>query len=593
MRRVRKTRSPATVSLFPFLAVLICTLGVLIVMLVIAAKQADQSAQQAKEEASQDVQSTIDQLEDQLEGARIKIDGITRARVKGLERFKLSRDNHSRLRNEVRQLSKQVMAAREELVVAIERLEASDDQLVASNQNEFDPSELDELRKELQRISEETDQKKTVAPKLIKTRYVIAPYRGGGGTFRRPIFIECLKDELRIQPLGIVLSKSEFNLPLAAGNMLDAALLTVREYWQQHDLAGEFGSPYPLLVVRPDGAETFVLARRAMKSWDDEFGYELVRSDREIDFGNRDEQLAAEVKQAIEMARLRQQALAQRRQALHEQRGGFASGSQRTGYRVSGSAGGFVQDGSEYASSKPTGPSIEGAQALKDLKRQINGGAPNGKGDETTGTGSQFSQNNRSQSTIQDRSVSRTGHEASLSKDRFDSQAGRGRTGQHQTTRSLTQQANGSSSSSPTSQPNGGNGEQGMGSPFADLSLAGQRGSGWALPTRTTGAVGYVRPIRLICFSDRMELVRSTNGNITIPFDDQQMTQSVDKLINEIWKQVDQWGTAGAGNYWKPQLRVTVVDQGKVRFQQLQGLLFDSGIAVNESADQLRSGGGR
>ena len=46
MRRHRKRRSPAGVSLFPFLAVLICTLGVLIVLLVIAVKAAESTADQ-------------------------------------------------------------------------------------------------------------------------------------------------------------------------------------------------------------------------------------------------------------------------------------------------------------------------------------------------------------------------------------------------------------------------------------------------------------------------------------------------------------------------------------------------------------------
>ena len=46
MSRLRKNLNQPSVSLFPFLAVLICTLGVLIVMLVLAVK----SAEVAKEE---------------------------------------------------------------------------------------------------------------------------------------------------------------------------------------------------------------------------------------------------------------------------------------------------------------------------------------------------------------------------------------------------------------------------------------------------------------------------------------------------------------------------------------------------------------
>ena len=54
MRRRKKNRTQLSVSLFPFLAVLICTLGVLIVMLVMAVKSADvQSAKKQAEDNSE------------------------------------------------------------------------------------------------------------------------------------------------------------------------------------------------------------------------------------------------------------------------------------------------------------------------------------------------------------------------------------------------------------------------------------------------------------------------------------------------------------------------------------------------------------
>ena len=148
-----------------------------------------------------------------------------------------------------------------------------------------------------------------------------------------------MADALIIQPLGIRLAKDEFVPPLDTGNMLDAALLAIREYWQQYDLTGNEGSPYPLLVVRPSGAETYVLARRAMKSWDDEFGYELVEADKELEFGARDQQLAAKVNEAVEDARRRQRFLTARRQAGQ---GSFAgrheAGSDRYGPGLSASS---------------------------------------------------------------------------------------------------------------------------------------------------------------------------------------------------------------------------------------------------------------
>ena len=61
MSRLRKNRNQPNVSLFPFLAVLICTLGVLIVMLVLAVKSAEVAKE--AEQATQD-QTIADQTEE-------------------------------------------------------------------------------------------------------------------------------------------------------------------------------------------------------------------------------------------------------------------------------------------------------------------------------------------------------------------------------------------------------------------------------------------------------------------------------------------------------------------------------------------------
>ena len=50
MRRYSKHRENHSVSLFPFLAVLICTFGVLIVLLVLVVKAADHRAEASKKE---------------------------------------------------------------------------------------------------------------------------------------------------------------------------------------------------------------------------------------------------------------------------------------------------------------------------------------------------------------------------------------------------------------------------------------------------------------------------------------------------------------------------------------------------------------
>ena len=52
------------------------------------------------------------------------------------------------------------------------------------------------------------------------------------------------------------------------------------------------GEPYPLLLVRPSGIGAYCAARAAMKSWESEFGYELIDDDWQLAFDEPDEQLA-------------------------------------------------------------------------------------------------------------------------------------------------------------------------------------------------------------------------------------------------------------------------------------------------------------
>ena len=127
--------------------------------------------------------------------------------------------------------------------------------------------------------------------------------------------------------------------------------------------------------------------------------------------------------------------------------------------------------------------------------------------------------------------------------------------------------------------PAGGEGNAAAGNPYVDVSLAKTRGAGWALPTRTTGATGYLRPIRIVCSTDSIEMVDVAGQTKRIAFSP--TTESaLGPMVDEIWKRIDSWGIAGTGSYWKPELRVTVAPGAEQRFQEFQGLLYQSGLAI-------------
>jgi len=530
MRRRRKKRSQLSVSLFPFLAVLICTLGVLIVMLVMAVKSADDQSKQVQSEEDATKQAQLDDLQERVALKQIQSRGAESVRPDALERMRLSRDNRSYLEDEIRKLKREFENVGQELL-ELKRLSEQPRAEVAEFSESAAQLVLDELAQKLGEAQSELKTKREKLGDVSPTTYVIVPHKGGGGTFRRPIYVECTKDAITLQPSGIRLKKSEFVPPLLTGNMLDAALLTNREYWKRYDLAGEDGNPYPLLVVRPDGAETFVLARRAMKSWDDEFGYELVGDDKELEFGQSDPQLESELKAAIELARSRQQTQVaiERSQQRKARFASFNSSSNsRPGLTASGRYGGFV--------STAGGESGNGISGVQDQANDFR--------DSTSGSES------NAFDTGEPRDQNSTGQPANAGSTKASSEAGEG-------------------------------GDMAIRNPYSDIALAKERGSNWALPSQTPGATGYLRPVRIFCGPEAIEL-RASNGQMKKIVFDHSTGNAIDLLVDEIWQKIDAWGISGANSYWKPQLRVTVLPGGESNFESMMGLLYQSGLLVEE-----------
>ncbi len=132
--------------------------------------------------------------------------------------------------------------------------------------------------------------------------------------------------------------------PSSPVTRLESALFAVRNYWSKFHIAGNQGEPYPLLIVRPDGARSYALARRAMENWDDEFGYELVEAEKLLDFGREDPQLVEELRSTLRVARLQYAAIREAAARMIAHREAAAMARQPAGLQASLN-GGFVQTG--------------------------------------------------------------------------------------------------------------------------------------------------------------------------------------------------------------------------------------------------------
>ncbi|MEM9589285.1 MAG: hypothetical protein AAGA03_18540, partial [Planctomycetota bacterium] len=293
-----RRRAGLSPTLFPFLAVLVCTLGTLILLLALVSQNAGEIAQQkAQEHAAQQAQTdstaeklTIQQAETLIAQADFRVQELVshrEAQTADLEdrRDQLTHleDHISRLRDKLKRLSDQVDAAtnrtKEEVDVTAEIAEVE--------------SRLDKEEAELEKLKQEASEK--------KPRIVIVPHKGPNGTDRRPIYLECTQRGVQIWPEGSMISIADLLRTTPGGNPLDAALRTIRLHAMQH--YGDPIPPYPLLIVRPGGTESYLAARKAMKDWDDQFGYELVPSGVDLAFNRPDPRLKRSIDQAIQVAR--------------------------------------------------------------------------------------------------------------------------------------------------------------------------------------------------------------------------------------------------------------------------------------------------
>ncbi|MCA9133437.1 MAG: hypothetical protein KDA45_09795, partial [Planctomycetales bacterium] len=294
MSRSRRQRDAVAPSLFPFLAVLLCTMGalVLILMLIVAGAQA--SAQQIAKVAEEQVE----EVESQLQLASYAYEKqLTQGRLE-LEKKRLALQHLEQHIQELLAELEQVQRTAE-----LAREEAANDEASKAAQAEA----LSQLEKQLLEAQEALRQKLD-KPQGDKPIFAIIPYDGPNGTHRRPIYLECLETGIKIQPEGVLLQLDDLQPPYGPGNPLDAALRTIRTQYvpANHALTS---TAYPLLVVRPSGIRTYAMARAAMSGWDDQFGYELIGEDLELSFPQGEPGLKNKIVQAVELARQRQAAL--------------------------------------------------------------------------------------------------------------------------------------------------------------------------------------------------------------------------------------------------------------------------------------------
>ena len=288
----RARRDEVAPSLFPFLAVLLCTMGALVLILMLIVSNAQATAKEiAASVEAENISQEMLALSDEMQKVR-------ESQQKELDR---KQGELAHIENHINRLHQQI----EDLVAKYEKLAEEKDK------ENIEQADWDKRRKELEAAiakAEEELKEKEEDHKNKKPAYSIIPYQGPNGTSRRPIYLECVADGLIIQPDGFKLSLRDLKPPHGPGNPLDAVLRAIRNHLEAIEATGG-ATPYPLLIVRPDGIRTYAMARGAMASWDDQFGYELVGNEMDLKYPGFERPMTTELEKVVAQARERQIAL--------------------------------------------------------------------------------------------------------------------------------------------------------------------------------------------------------------------------------------------------------------------------------------------
>jgi hypothetical protein len=626
------TDESQAVSLFPFLAVLLSTIGALLIVLVVMARQARLRAvqEQKPSPASAIAQGLLGSASSpegdvvQLQQTAARLRAVREAGRKELEESRLRlrhADHHLReLQAEVATLYQQVRS--------LEEIDTH--RLVDKEQAE---QELARLRELIRDTEAQVDEQRREAKSQNKT-YAIIPYQGPHGTHRRPLYIECRHNAVVLRPEGIELQPSDFQGPLGPGNPLASALRAADEYFSSNEPAeGLADEPYPLILVRPDGIAAYYLVRRALEGWGNEFGYELLDSDWQLQFPLPNPQLANRQQQAIDLARARQRAL-----ALDAPRqfgeGGFAGGG-IGGSSTGGKDGSFVGL-TPALPSRPgpgrggwaTGSAVSQASNRHDASIVQKGPTSSAFGRSAMMAAGSGVANGQSQPEGNPDTIAMPGKEApglpmphegtpdgtggansvsgaetsspgDPSGPGQSSSAGRSATGLARGQAEGVPGAMGTMASGSTVPMGGALTSPGIGPATPGVAsattgsafsmsasnaiepLAELRGSNWALPEAGMGAVPVRRAIHVLVRQDRLAVLpeQGTNGGRLIRITTS-LADATDPFVKAIGERIASWGTAGHSHYWQPILIFKSSPEGQPHTAALRQLLAGSGLEI-------------
>jgi hypothetical protein len=291
---MRRRRHLLQVSTFPFLAVLLCAMGALILLLLVIDRQAkivarnkallalakksdeqkalDRERLAEWERRRREQRARLEQQRQDLLSAMEKARGQAEASEGELQAEQArQRDLQGQLSAEEASFNEMQEAAKARRAKLDETAKQAEGQRQLLARQKADLDRLDKALKDLKLLRRRAEQ-----------TYSVVPFKGVRGGTRRPIYVECTAAGLVFHPERTTLE----GLMTAPAAIRAEVKRRVAQQEKEAPVPLDKTSqkPYLLMLVRPDGIANYYRAIRALDGLGADFGYEFIDPEWILDF---------------------------------------------------------------------------------------------------------------------------------------------------------------------------------------------------------------------------------------------------------------------------------------------------------------------
>ena len=288
---MRRKRQRLQVSTFPFIAVLLCAMGSLILLLLIMDRRAKRAALeramlQAQQQKEEETRKKSD-LQKQREAEWLRLQNELQDSLRS-KKASLLRDL-VRVQSQADEIAKQVAdhrnptASRQLAQKELDRLQQQRIGLEQQLRKEAAETQEDEkatraLAKQLSELENTVQTLKRVKADSNQT-YSLVPYGGKRGERRAPVYVECIAGGIRLHPGKQEFIGLDFNAQKVRREFVDRL-----QQANQNRPADSKEKLYLFVLVRPSGLRSFYAVRTALIGLPVDLGYELIEDDWNLDF---------------------------------------------------------------------------------------------------------------------------------------------------------------------------------------------------------------------------------------------------------------------------------------------------------------------